>query len=84
MPSGSRSYKFSVAVSGSNSSAYKTYEICYVVGLKKRKASTIVYVFYEKRRLKMDDENSSNSTQPTNDMKQLPQVHKNTEKSFEN
>ena len=47
MPSGSRSYKFSVsvAVKGSNSTAYEAYEICPVVGLKK--ATAIVCVFYE-------------------------------------
>ena len=46
MPSGSRSFKFSVAVSRNNSSAYKAYEICHFVGLKK--ANAIVCVFYNK------------------------------------
>ena len=31
--------------------AYKAYEICHFVGLKKRKVTAIVCVFYEKRRL---------------------------------
>ena len=57
MPSASKSYEFSVAVSGSTSSAYEAYKICHVVGLKKRKASAIVCVFYEKRRLKIDFQN---------------------------
>ena len=32
--------------------ADKAYEICHFVGLKKRKVTAIVCVFYEKRRLK--------------------------------
>ena len=35
-------------------SAYKAYKICHVVGLKKRIASAIVWVFQEKRRLKIE------------------------------
>ena len=56
MPSGSRSY-ISVAVEvtlvwqlvEATASAHK---ICHFVGLKKRKVTAIVCVFYEKRRLK--------------------------------